>query len=571
MSTYQDLFMNLQSVITTSKIEKKLHHVQSKQHQSLLLQQKVDHLKTHISSLCKEVFQFSEFLQNLIKDAKIEKSKQKENDSKVLEHEWRELKKERLIGCGAHGQVFQTSNPRIACKVFENGLVSVEGVREVSSLAWMRHSPHVLTCLHIDEEGVVYFPYYAHNLRTFMHSQKYSRLDVKRILFQLALGIFDLKQQNILHRDLKPENILIDPLTRKIVICDFGLARFFQSHWCPQTTVVQTLWYRAPEILLEDAHYTSRIEVWSLGVMMCDLLLHSQSDMFRGTTSSAQLFKLFQLRGPPGKPEQGDLLNHFKNNKFMKHEEKEFPGRGRAHMEHLLCSLLTLNPEERISIEEVLEHPFFEEVRFEEQTTLPKPLPRVWCESLHQTQTQTDQQVPPDDRYVVLDWLIYLTCHLFLSHQTYFLAARFFDSFLEREPIARHRLQLLGSAALYLASLSCEMHPCVLRKILDADKNTFSARELEEKSHHVLKVLKYNAFLKTEFIHLIQHIPNAQQSGILKHLYKLSLFVPTRSLPFAELMSLIPDETKLKKRGCYGISKMMIRIEKEHAEQKLFV
>lgn len=50
---------------------------------------------------------------------------------------------------------------------------------------------------------------------------------IKRIIFQILLGLNYLKESNVLHRDLKPENVLItdDKELTQVKLCDFGLAR----------------------------------------------------------------------------------------------------------------------------------------------------------------------------------------------------------------------------------------------------------------------------------------------------------------------------------------------------------
>ena len=48
---------------------------------------------------------------------------------------------------------------------------------------------------------------------------------IKRIIFQILLGLRYLQQSNVLHRDLKPENVLITETLKEVKLCDFGLAR----------------------------------------------------------------------------------------------------------------------------------------------------------------------------------------------------------------------------------------------------------------------------------------------------------------------------------------------------------
>jgi serine/threonine protein kinase len=77
-----------------------------------------------------------------------------------------------------------------------------------------------------------------------------------------------LHENNLVHRDLKPENLLIDD-KGSVKLCDFG--------WCVElavgnrSTFCGTYEYMAPEIINEDP-YDNGIDVWSLGVLLYELL-----------------------------------------------------------------------------------------------------------------------------------------------------------------------------------------------------------------------------------------------------------------------------------------------------------
>lgn len=64
-----------------------------------------------------------------------------------------------------------------------------------------------------------------------------------------------------MHRDIKLSNILIND-KGVIKIADFGLAREYNAPNKPYTPKVVTLWYRAPELLLEMEQYTTTIDIW---------------------------------------------------------------------------------------------------------------------------------------------------------------------------------------------------------------------------------------------------------------------------------------------------------------------
>ena len=76
----------------------------------------------------------------------------------------------------------------------------------------------------------------------------------------------------MLHRDLKPQNLLIDE-SRNLKLADFGLARAFGIPLRAYTHEVVTLWYRAPEILMGSKHYSTAVDMWSIGCIFAEMVL----------------------------------------------------------------------------------------------------------------------------------------------------------------------------------------------------------------------------------------------------------------------------------------------------------
>ena len=89
----------------------------------------------------------------------------------------------------------------------------------------------------------------------------------------------------IIHRDLKPANILVNKDNFKI--CDFGFAKLFGQAGKMARTFVGTPIYMSPQVL-NQKQYTSKTDVWSLGVMYYELLFgklpftgFSEQDLYR--------------------------------------------------------------------------------------------------------------------------------------------------------------------------------------------------------------------------------------------------------------------------------------------------
>lgn len=83
------------------------------------------------------------------------------------------------------------------------------------------------------------------------------------IFYKLLCALSYLHSNYIVHRDLKPENILM--MGEEPKIADFGLSTIYPSDSLPGVKV-GTLVYMAPEMLLGCPTYSSKVDVWSLGI-----------------------------------------------------------------------------------------------------------------------------------------------------------------------------------------------------------------------------------------------------------------------------------------------------------------
>lgn len=118
--------------------------------------------------------------------------------------------------------------------------------------------------------------------------------NIKDLMFQILTGVDFLHSNRVVHRDLKPANILVTKDGR-IKLADFGLARIYQQTQ-PLTVVVVTLWYRAPEVLLQSS-YGSSVDIWSCGCIFSEL--YNQKPLFCGQSENDQLCKIFEIIGSP--------------------------------------------------------------------------------------------------------------------------------------------------------------------------------------------------------------------------------------------------------------------------------
>ena len=122
---------------------------------------------------------------------------------------------------------------------------------------------------------------------------------VRSYTFQMLQGIEFCHNRGVMHRDMKPQNLLVSH-QGQLKIADFGLARAFVPPVRPFTHEVVTLWYRAPEILLGEKTYSLPVDLWSAGVILCEML-NNGIPFFPGDSEIDELFKIFRVLGSPCK------------------------------------------------------------------------------------------------------------------------------------------------------------------------------------------------------------------------------------------------------------------------------
>ena len=92
-----------------------------------------------------------------------------------------------------------------------------------------------------------------------------------RIIAGVCDGLAHAHENGILHRDIKPGNILLTPKAEP-KIGDFGLARPVGGHHLPGETIFGTPNYTAPEVVSRPTRVDTRADIFSVGVMLHELL-----------------------------------------------------------------------------------------------------------------------------------------------------------------------------------------------------------------------------------------------------------------------------------------------------------
>lgn len=281
------------------------------------------------------------------------------------------------IGEGTYGVVYKardrTSGRIVALKKIrleseEEGVPST-AIREISVLKELDHDNIVrlLDVVHNDSKLYLVFEFLDLDLKRYMDSVKgegFSPTQVKSYLFQLVSGIAFCHGRRILHRDLKPQNLLIDK-EGMLKLADFGLARAIGIPVRTYTHEIVTLWYRAPEVLLGSKHYSTSVDMWSIGCIFAEMASHAP--LFPGDSEIDELFRIFRTLGTPSEESWPGVsaLPDFKRD-FPRWPAvalaKAVPQLGADGVD-LLSKMLIYDPGKRISAKRALQHAYFDEIR----------------------------------------------------------------------------------------------------------------------------------------------------------------------------------------------------------------
>lgn len=245
-----------------------------------------------------------------------------------------------------------------------------------------------------------------------------SAAEARIVLHQTTTALCHLHSIGIIHADIKPDNVMLvncDQQPIRVKLIDFGLA--YQIGGEPGVSV-QTIGYRAPEVVLEIP-FNESIDVWSLGVLaaeavtVCNLYyaredydvlsliveyLGQPSDELLDLGKSTEHFFCRQINSKQrwrfktvdefnGDTDRSDEIRSYSIDDIPKMME-EGPVGDVLLLVDLIKKTLQLTPTDRPTPLEVLQHPFFiksedpqsclpaDEVKQDqEEAILPKNMP----------------------------------------------------------------------------------------------------------------------------------------------------------------------------------------------------
>ncbi len=294
-------------------------------------------------------------------------------------------------------------------------------MNELELLHELRRSPYICPLLtafrHLDQVVAV-LPYFRH-LDFRLYYREFLINDMRHYFRCLLHGLKHVHQAGILHRDIKPTNFLYDHSRREGVLVDFGLAEREGTDWqsclCQESNhkrrdrfmnsyAVQVLQstqdlqsqnypkndsrpsrranragtrgFRAPEVLFKCTSQTTKIDIWSAGVILLTLLARrfpffNSADDVDAMIEMASIFgrkKMKSVAAMHGQVFETNIETigerGFAFEKIIlwascqNRESAEGLHLGEEQAVDFLHGLLELDPHKRWSAKEALQHPF---------------------------------------------------------------------------------------------------------------------------------------------------------------------------------------------------------------------
>ena len=157
---------------------------------------------------------------------------------------------------------------------------------------------------------------------------------------QIVDAIQAIHALGVVHRDIKDENILVDIKTNQLKLIDFGAGAFFSNeNKLKFNDFHGTRVYAPPEWILNQCYYGDRAAVWSLGVLLFNMIY-----------------------GDIPWEEDADIVNcrlYSKKNFNLKSKSDDVAAT-LTNVDDLIRKCLHINQSERIKLDEILQHKWFE-------------------------------------------------------------------------------------------------------------------------------------------------------------------------------------------------------------------
>jgi serine/threonine protein kinase len=282
--------------------------------------------------------------------------------------------RQQKLGSGTYGRVFRaldtvTGSP-VALKLVrpdhEEAGIPVNSFHEISILKHLKH-PCVVEMMEIVRTGShleLILEFLERNLRLYLDSTRtpLNPALVQSYAYQLLSAVNYITSLGIIHSDLRPDNLLLNR-NGFLKISNFQKARFY--HFVPSDNIAdhRMICYEAPEILIGTSTFDEKADVWSCGCIIAELV--TLRKLFNGDSRVDQIMQICSILGTPTTETWPEFVELVQREQWplpigpdvLTSKLAEFVID--PNLVDLLQRLLVMNPANRITTKDALQHPYF--------------------------------------------------------------------------------------------------------------------------------------------------------------------------------------------------------------------
>ncbi|CAK9825104.1 G2/mitotic-specific cyclin-A [Anthophora retusa] len=121
-------------------------------------------------------------------------------------------------------------------------------------------------------------------------------------------------------------------------------------------------------------------------------------------------------------------------------------------------------------------------------------------------------------RSILVDWLVEVTEEYRLQTETLYLAVSYIDRFLSYMSVVRAKLQLVGTAAMFIAAKYEEIYPPDVGEFVYITDDTYTKKHVLRMEHLILRVLSFDLSVPTPLTFLMEYCISNNLSEKIKFL-----------------------------------------------------